>query len=87
MLIGGIVPMRRVIALIAISALAAYFLRGTRLFILAVVNAGLNFWSLGILWNYRGAPPSGIYEGIVSSISFLTSVLGLILLIAAFLMR
>jgi hypothetical protein len=71
-------------AFIGISAIAAYLLRHTWLFIPALINAITNFWSLGILWNYRGAQVSGNYETIVATVSILTSAVGIILLFVSF---
>ncbi len=67
-----------------ISALAAYLLRGTGLFWIAVVNTVVCFWSLGVLSNFAGAPVSGNYERIVGLISMVTSLAGVVLLITAF---
>jgi hypothetical protein len=75
------------IPIIGISVLAAYLLRSTWLFIPAVINAIANFWSLGVLWNYRGAPVSGNYERVVGGVSMLTSLVGVILLITSFFVR
>ena len=71
-------------AFIGVSAIAAYLLRHTWLFVPALINVVANFWSLGILWNYRGAPVSGNYERIVGAISMLTSAVGIILLVVSF---
>ena len=75
------------IPIIGISALAAYLLRSTWLFVPAVINAIANFWSLGVLWNYRGAPVSGNYERVVGGVSILTSLVGITLLISSFFVR
>lgn len=72
------------VPIIGISVLAAYLLRSTWLFVPAIINAIANFWSLGILWNYRGEPISGNYERVVGGIAELTSLAGVILLIASF---
>jgi hypothetical protein len=53
----------------------------------ALVNAALNFWSLGIVWTHRGAPVSGNYERVVTTVSIITSAIGIVLLIAAFFVR
>jgi len=74
-------------AFIGVSVIAAYLLRDTWLFIPAVTNAIANGWSLGILWNYRGAPVSGNYQRIVGAISMATSALGIILLVVSFFMH
>jgi len=76
--------MPMLIPLIVISVLAAYLRRSTWLFIPALANAIANFWGLGVLWNLRGAPVSGNYERVVSSVSMLTSLVGVILLILSF---
>lgn len=41
------------IIFILISVVAAIRLRGTGLFVVAVLNAVLNLWSLGVGWNFR----------------------------------
>ena len=75
------------IPIIGISVLAAYLLRSTWLFAPAVINAVANFWSLGVLWNSRGAPVSGNYERVVSGVSMLTSLVAIVLLIPSFFVR
>lgn len=73
--------------IIGMSVLAAYLLRGTWLFIPALINAVLNFWSLGIQWNYGSEPPPGVVGNIASAVSMLTSAAGLILLVVAWFVR
>lgn len=75
------------IPIVGIFVFAAYLLRSTWLFVPAVINAIANFWSLGILWNYRGAPVSGNYERVVGGVSMLTSLIGIVVLITSFLVR
>ena len=75
------------IPIAVISVLATYLLRSTWLFVPAVINAIANFWSLGVLWNYRGAPVSGNYERVVGGVSMLTSLIGIVLLITWFFVR
>jgi hypothetical protein len=75
------------IPIIGISVLAAYLLRSTGLFVPAIVNAIANFWSLGVLWNYRGKPVSGNYERVVGGVAMLTSVLAVVFLITYFVQR
>ena len=75
------------IPIVGISVLAAYLLRSTWLFVPAHINAIANFWSLGVLWNYRGAPVSGNYERVVGGVSMLTSLVGIVLLITSFFVR
>ena len=79
--------MSLLLPIIVISGAAAYLLWGTWLGTPALINAALNFWSLGILWSHRGAPVSGNYERVVATISIITSLIGFALLISAFFVR
>ncbi len=72
------------IPLIVISVLATYLLRHTSLFIPALINAVLNFWSLRVQQHYAGTPVSSNYERVIGAVSMLTSALSLILLVTAF---
>ena len=72
------------IPIIGISALAAYLLRGTWLFVPALVNAIANLWSLGSIWKTGGAPNANNYDRVVSLVSILSSVAGMTMLIASF---
>jgi len=70
--------------MVGICIYAAFLLLNTWLFLPAFINALLNFWTLGILWNRRNEPPPGRIGSIVSAGTMLTSAAGLILLGAAF---
>ena len=39
-----------------ICVVSVYLTHGTSIFWLAVVNALLNVWSFGVMWNYRMEP-------------------------------
>lgn len=73
--------------MVGICIYAAFLLLNTWLFLPAFINALLNFWTLGILWNRRNEPPPGLIGNIVSAGAMLTSAAGLILLGAAFLVH
>jgi hypothetical protein len=69
---------------IFVCGLAAYIAYDTHssLTIFAVINFIANFWSLGIMWNYRGDPyERSNYVQSVIIVNMITSGLGLIFLI------
>lgn len=71
--------------LIVISAFAAYRLYGSGLFIVALINALANFWSLGVMVNFRGeAWPQNNYDRFVGAVAILTTIAGIVLLIMSF---
>jgi hypothetical protein len=67
---------------VCIAATVALYRVSSALGTLALIVTLVNFWSLGVMHNYRNEPGvSGGYERFVISVNMITSVTGLVLLI------
>lgn len=77
------------IIFILVSVMAAIRLRGTGLSVVAVVNAVINLWSLGVGWNFKddAAWPRNNYDQAVIFIASITTLIGVGLLIASFIVK
>lgn len=72
--------------LIIISVVAAYQLRGSDVFVISIINAIFNFWSLGVISNFKDDAkwPANNYDRVVGGVAILTTLGGIVLLIYSF---
>jgi hypothetical protein len=74
---------------IGISGFAAYRLHQTALFVPAIINAVACLWSMGVMSNFKDDPtwPHNNWDRFVGGVSMLTSLGGIGLLIASFIIK
>ena len=71
--------------LIALSVVAAVVTAGTALFVVAMINAIVSFWSNGVMANYRSDPQSA--PSIATLMSMVSTLAAIGLLVAGLVIK